>query len=83
MAVDNNDALEGGENTHLPAASPAAAAPVSKLFQPRSQPEISWPQSGTNKPCVIVVEDPIIVPVLALPVYPREGYGVRSIQTKP
>jgi len=42
MAVDNNDdALEGGENTHLPAASPAAAAPVSKLFQPRSQPEIS------------------------------------------
>jgi len=41
MVIDNNDALEGGENTHLPAASPAAAAPVSKLFQPRSQPEIS------------------------------------------
>jgi hypothetical protein len=31
----------------------------------------------TNKPCVIVVEDPpIIVPVLALPVFPREGYNV-------
>ena len=30
----------------------------------------------------LVNGDPIIVPVLALPVYPREGYGVRSIQTK-